>query len=618
MQIKKIIFLCKFICTLFGCLFSANTIAAQLCNECKTTNATQINLFKDNIQVQPMQATALIRSYFHNKGLNSGDTKFGCYTQKSGWGSDDCFEVTLNNKRYVFWFDDLSESDSDLVNKSVFGGACLIAGGKRDAAQGSNCYIDTSTKLDFIKDTFNMGVQNTGIKNTYTYYILGKIGISTIKHNGINIIDPYVFSKLQMGSVSNMHELIEGYSQIQFNKNGLIMDSMKCSHATRSLDNDDVVSCAVSYYDPTTNKNSYGFIDFVFDDLYEMIDSTGADGVARLTCKATGGQDTSKGACAGITQKICNDLKKHNIETEWNPDKGGCIMNAAATQYKWEKAKGYAGTAVAITLGVLAVPVSGGSSLLVITAVVGGVVTIIATIAVDAVQHIIDENFTAALIRANTCSTQTCKHSNISPDCRKCAQDSVYELVRTTTEFNGEYSDSDANAASYLIDKLSPIFLDGTMGSICLSASMRSIEQSKLVTTKKIAEGAQLLGAILTLGAGTTNAVKGAQNLGGKIANANAISSLGKTLKASKIMTYIEKYSSTIAKDFQDKAKLLTNKGKNLNKFIDSIGHGFDATDVMGYGSTVYDSWTASCTAELPCDKSIDDFINNFDNLCGA
>lgn len=633
MQIKKIIFLCRFICTLFMGLFSTNVIAAPACDPCHDIGCGgECDFFESNTQVQPIQAQELIRL-----ALGDSNVKFGEHTNNAV--GDDTYVVTdSKGAKHTFWFDDLADSKSAIVQDSVKAAVCRLNGGIPHEYTPSKCYISilSATELNNDLRSFamtakchNATTSQPAFCNIEHYTASGPL--RDLTHNGQTIISANTFSDMQIGNITDVINYLKQYTELQLlYKDNLFMKSFAClnnpiTYRESTLSSlDDILVCTVKFYDANKDKTFIKTIDFLFDDMYEHAKQSQSAGQAGLICNASGGSTMGNGTCAGFTESMCTELStKHGIATTWAPAKGGCIMNIvkeeASDQARNKIAIGVGG----MTMSILAIPFSSGASTTTavasataIVAGIAGVVTVIATATAMATSHIIDAKFNAALLGANQCLINICQTSTTT--CRECAKDSVKNLIKATIEFDGEYSNTNANAASYLINALSTYFLNGTMESVCIANEVKSIEKSDLVTINNVAETAQLIGALFALGTGATSAVKNAQTLGSKISTISkstktSVAALGILAKTKKINLLLSKTSAGL-KNIQKTFKAIQ---KN-EKFIEKFGTLSDTSDALDYGFNVYQTWSTSCSTNVPCDKSINEIINNFDNLCGA
>lgn len=605
--------------------------------------AGECKIFQESIQVQPMVAQQLIRL-----ALDDNDIIFGEYTNKTV--GDDTYEVTdSTGAKHIFWFDDLQDSKSDTVEHSVASAVCLLNGGRIDG-KSSLCYGRLSeSKLNQDLSQFGITVQCINNMNTEPYCkIQSKTLTGALRgfmYNNKQIMDPTAFKTMQIVSTDEVQEYLRDYTMLSISSYGLLMRGFQCLSMPKSyrptgeyVARDDVLSCTVTYFDSGADKTYKQTIDFLFDDMYEHSSLTASAGRAGLICSAQGGSATSKGVCAGFSQDMCINLQNEfNIDTEWNPDAGGCIMLDSQKNAKNQKVASIAGSAGLMVLGVVSLPVSGGTSAVAIVAAIGGVITLVSTLTSEITGAIIDAKFTANLLDANKCLINQCGGAIVrdsqlfvknktSEQCIACATESVQRLIESVIVYNGDFTNSNANASAYLIDILYSV-ISGTLQPICIEEIATNIEQSPLVDIKETADTAMLVGIVLSLGSGVTGKftkpkmttvmdkiVNKVKNLQSAQINTAALEALAVSGRAERLFVRMETMSQTTVNALKNykKARGWNTLTKNATRFIDDM----DATESSAVD--VYKTWTAHCGDSFPCDKTIDDFmsVETLNDLC--
>lgn len=464
-------------------------------------------------------------------------------------------------------------------------------------------------------------------------------GIQT--EDGEDIIDPYIFKNLEIENLAVAKEYVKTYTLLRFAMAGYVVNNMLCASSTVRISggpfsSDDFYPCIVEYYD-----NGYIYtknIGYLFDDASET--SKKATEISRgvLACKASGGDATDDGLCAGFSQEMCKDLKDNaGVDTRWDEEEGGCIMTTQADDYKKDKR---IKTAIAIGGAVIMVavaPWTGGTSLAVM-AVVGGTLVLVATVSREVFSRVIDVRFSAALAAANICLVNTCGGIGIdnehklyvrhkTPECIKCATETSKGLVMAMAEFEGEFSDTDAKTASHVLELLVSV-LDGTMASVCLQAVAEDTSKSWLVYGKKVSEGLILLGGVMSLGAGIKASASGGYGENAK----NLVDLVSGLFKSSKDTANVAVNTANATKTFSVLGKFMKNvstKIKNMadsvmkmvqRKTVDKLVELGDTADAaysnLTRASDLIDNWPKMCPSaqSFPCLKTVTSFCN--DGMC--
>jgi hypothetical protein len=248
--------------------------------------------------------------------------------------------------------------------------------------------------------------------------------------------------------------------------------------------------------------------------MYEHNKLTASAGRSGLVCSAQGGSATSKGVCAGFTEDMCLKLQSDfDVDTEWNPEAGGCIMQDSQKNAHRQKTAQISGSVGMFILGVVTLPVSGGASGVFIAAAIGSSLVLISTVTSGTINAVIDQKFTTALMAANSClinqcggtitkktTCDTCPNkgtitrmdvvNKTSADCISCATTSVRDIIETVITYNGDFAVSNANASAYMIDVLYSV-INGTLQPICLEKVATGIETSPWMTIKDISDTAR-------------------------------------------------------------------------------------------------------------------------------
>ena len=456
-----------------------------------------------------------------------------------------------------------------------------------------------------------------------------------------NIIDPYIFKNLEIENLAVAKEYVKTYTLLRLAMAGYVVNNMLCASSTVRISSgpfssDDFYPCIVEYYDNGMiyTKN----IGYLFDDASETSEKATEISRGVLACKASGGDATDDGLCAGFSQEMCKSLKDNaGVDTRWDEEEGGCIMTTQADDYEKNKR---INTAIAIggaVIMVAAAPWTGGSSLAVM-AVVGSTLVLVGTVSRDVFSRVIDARFSAALAAANMCLVNTCGGIGIdnknklyvrykTPECMECATDTSKGLVIAMAEFEGEFSDTDAKTASHVLELLVST-LDGTMAPICLQAVAEGTEKSWLVYGEKVSEGLILLGGVMSLGAGIKASASGGYGENAK-SLVELVSGLFKrskdtanvtinTAKATKTFSMLGKFMNKVSTKIKNMADSVMKivKNKTVEKLID-LGDTADAAySNVTRSADLINSWPKMCPSaqSFPCLKTVVSFCS--DGMC--
>jgi hypothetical protein len=624
-------------------------------NACRNVGTSgECTLFKEFIQVQPMVAQELIRL-----ALNDTKATFGEYTNKTV--GDDTYEVTdSSGAKHVFYFDDLQDSKSLNVTTSAAGAVCLLNGGKTQS-RSNLCYGSLSeSKLNNDLSAFGMSAQCFNNFNSEPYCkIIHKIKTGELRgfmYQGKQIINPETFKTMQIVSTDEVQRYLSDYTMLSIGSYGLLMRGFKCinipqTYKTSTTEIDDVLTCTVTYYNPNDNKTYKQTIDFLFDDMYEHSKLTASAGRSGLVCSARGGSATSTGVCAGFTQDMCLKLQSDfDIDTEWNPEAGGCVMQDSQKNARRQKAAQISSSVGMFVLGVVTLPVSGGTSAVFIAAAIGSSIVLISTVTSGTINAVTDHKFTSALMSANSCLINQCGGTRIqtttcdtcptketiqnlvvanktSEDCISCATASVRNIIETVITYDGTFAESNANASAYLIDILYSV-INGTLQPICLEKIATGIETSPWMTIKDISDTAMLVGTVMSLGAGVagkftkpnmTNVMDKiatkVQGLKGAKININAFEALAATGRIEKTIDRINKAGTSTFNALKNykKARAWQKLSTKATDFIKQID-----TPAAATPTSIYDAWITSCGSQFPCNATLDDFmtVEKLNGLC--
>lgn len=642
--IKSFIKLC-YLC--ISILFVVPCTAIAAGDPCRDIGVSgECNLFKDSIQVQPRNAQQLIRL-----ALNDENVIFGEYTNKTV--GDDTYEVTdSTGAKHIFWFDDLQDSKSANVNSSIAYAVCILNGGSMmyngigrcDGKLDSN-KLNQDLALFAMKATCKCqnGCTSGTIKEPHceitNNYITGSP--QGFIYNGEEIINPNIFSNMQIVNNSDVETFLEKYVVLRLGMHGLITTGFNCLSRPMYISGDgadanDLLRCFVTYKQmPDEEHTKRATVDFVFDDMLEYSKKTAAAGRSGLVCHAQGGSATEQGVCAGFTQEMCSTLNsKYGVSTKWDVESGGCVMLDSQRQAKLDTVQHYAGTGALFVLGVLTLPASGGASTAVIVAAIGGVLTLIGDLGHMVAEHQIDAHLSSALINANMCVLQDCGGltdngqslvNKIAPNCVSCATKSMQNLITTMLEFPSATEGDNMNSALYFLDILLPV-IEGTMAPICIEAVANSIETSSWETIKHISDWAMAIGVLTSMGVHATNTkniitvtekIKGLKNTSSSTIT-GAANAIGRSARMTKIVQKISNMSKKTLNTIKHLKEISAPWSGKAATFVERIGDFDDISDGFESATGIVTAWNSTCPTNFDCNEPITHFMSNntFNNLC--
>ncbi len=644
MQLKIIKAFFKMCCLCAGLQVFVPCTAWAANDPCRDIGESgECELFKDSVQVQPRIAQQLIRL-----ALNDENIVFGEYTNKTA--GDDTYTVTdSRGAKHVFWFDDMQDSKSGNVNSSIAYAVCILNGGSMLYNGIGRCDGKLNeSKLNQDLAQFAMrasckcqnGCASGAIKEPHceisSSYITSEP--KGFVYNGHEIIDPKVFSNMQIVNNSDIEMFLEDYVILKLGLVGLVVDSFKCLsrpmyYSDGGMGADDLLRCTVKYKDGFSDDVKASTIDFIFDDMLEHNKTTAAAGRSGLVCHAQGGSVTTQGVCAGFTQEMCVVLSDtYGVNTQWDENAGGCLMLDSQKQAKIEKVQHYAGAGTLFVLGVVTLPVSGGASVVGVVAAIGGVLTLVADVGHSVSDHKIDAGFAAALIGANKCLIKDCEtqltiNENMETvfieRCEKCATESIQNLIVAMLQYPSKMEDSDAEVAMYLLERLFPV-IEGTTAPICIDAATQMVETSNWESIKTVSEVAMSVGVLMSLGTHAGNAgkivtvadkiksLRGAKNI------ATTTSVIGRSARLQRIAQRISSVSKKTLETIKHLKEVTAPFSGKAAQFADKIMTADDVSDGLESAGGLVAAWNSTCSTQFPCEETITHFMRNdvFNNMC--
>lgn len=212
-------------------------------------------------------------------------------------------------------------------------------------------------------------------------------------------IDNTVFKDVQYVTGNEVEKQIKQYVQKELNRQNIKLETFSCDASTKHVYNSVALDGLIKEHAEVLTCYVNGApIDFLFADLSEDKDYAKTSGLSKMACVQLGGQIDGK-QCRGLDEKECTMLGDRLVSrgeagTKYMIDKGGCVLNAAATEHAINLIKEIA-AGVALTVvtdGAAAIPV---------------IVSIGTDLAFEAVQIWQDKipykDFKEFMAEANTC-----------------------------------------------------------------------------------------------------------------------------------------------------------------------------------------------------------------------
>lgn len=651
----------KLLSVITMCLFF-DSVAIAAGDPCYDVGAAGTCSLFDDVIVQDGAARGLIKVAM-KKDIRM-DTQFGYYDLKGELKKSEADNTYIyldsDGKSHIFHFNSLKlplgivEKERSSIKKNI----CKMYGGI-SASDGNVCYMDGPVEGTdsgwFYSDLkqFGMypkwhnktertveGTKTTSAVNAH-YEFLPEIEYDDFdisewgfSYDGREIINPDVFQNLQIKDLDSVKDYLRNYVLLKFATAGLVVNRFACASSTIRvqkgfLQYDDFFPCAVQYYDPKKDTKFDVNIGFLFDDVAETKKNTAQAGESMLACAAQGGSGTSKGVCGGFTEDMCNLMYTENgIETKWDPERGGCVMKAQRKHANNQMVKTFAVSAAGVIVGVLTIPVTGGGSTMAIVAIIGGVATVVGTIVSATANVIMDSRFSAALLAANNCLVTECggiKPSGTSKGIQlgnsscDCASEAVQKLAEAMIQYEGVFTEQDANAALFLIEAL--MYAEsGTLYSVCLEEIADNVDKSGWQDVAKISDAVALVGVVLSVPTWFHQGASAAATVGDTLKSKfvattgakTVLSTLSSIGKLSKIMDKVRKASNTALSGLKNVVNAADKSGKKMNALADKIL-------TIDNGNALMQAWGEVCPSRgFPCGSTVTSFVNDFDSMCGV
>lgn len=651
----------KFLSVITMCFFSVS-VAAAAGNPCFDVGVGgTCQLFADAV-VQDEAARGLIKVAMKSDVRDAQSDYYELMGNLTKSAADNHYiYLDSDGKSHVFEFKsfDLPAGAVDRERTSVRTAICKMYGGQ-SAADSGVCYMNTelsgvqSAHLWNDLKQFGMypewvpekeqqvvGNQKTVVRAHYRF--VSEFDADdfdaddwTFSYNGHEVINPNVFADLQIKDLISVKDYLADYTILRFAMSGLAVNNFSCASSTIKVRNgmlslDDFLPCSVTYHDVDRNMNISVNIGFVFDDAADTKKKTVQAGSAMLACAASGGSASEKGVCAGFDEQMCELLRtKNGVDVEWNLDKGGCVLKAQEKYNSGQTIKNMTVATVGVAVGVLTIPATGGGSAMAVVAIIGGVATAIGMVTSVTANLIMDSRFSAALLGANKCLIAECggiKHSVdpnvvqvVRPNSCACAREAVQGLAKAMVEYEGVFTEQDAETALFLIEAL--ISADaGTLYPVCLREIADGADKSGWQNVAKIGDAVALVGVVLSVPTWFSHAASSAKTVGDTLTNKfntsannaqNVLKTVGQTTKITKIADKMRSTANTAVLGLERLLSKVSGTGKKLNEFTDRLL-------TADSGKNLVQVWADVCpSTTFPCDATLTKFVADFDNMCGV
>lgn len=290
----------------------------------------------DKVNTQYEIGKALAQEYVYeyfkkhkNVGANS-DPKITCSFEIRNSGNDDFLSCATMDGKYVFefQFDDLYESLGIDIRYTTLEGLCKLYGGSISPKPYTYCtgeQIKTEElckKLNRVSKTFSFStVYKKDKGNCYVTFKMKGADESVKTYPGL---DSFIFQSYQTKFDNSTKVLIGRYVESTL---GSDFQRLWCASMPvtwyRKYRSDDIIECVL-----TTKKASYN-IEFVFDDLFELADTTSQGDTSKMGCLVDGGTYVA-GKCAGVSQEQCKALgSEFGVNTSFNQELKMCVLHDA-------------------------------------------------------------------------------------------------------------------------------------------------------------------------------------------------------------------------------------------------------------------------------------------------
>ena len=393
---------------------------------------------------------------------------------------------------YEFKFNDIHETNDTYIADSLLASVCKIhnteyrTSGVNIGTIASPSYswpsscltgdrqicagINKSLGRFSYKSEIGSVKNGTNANNSFSSCIISQIISNTSNLRTAFNIDNTVFQDVQYVAGEETDRQIKNYVRQQLQKQKIQFDerSFYCANSTNiihGINPKEVQTCYVN------GKP----IDFLFKDLSEEKDFVKDAGLSKMACVQLGGKVDQK-KCRGLDEQECNKLGNRLIArgeqgTKYLQEKGGCILNAAATEHAINLANEIV-TGIAITLiteGAATIPV---------------IVSIGTDLAFEAVQNWQDEipykdfkEFMAAAEECENITKEDILGDDSINDIRKYCMGNVLE--KYSKLMNTEMKDLAPDVAEQLTQKMTHI------KNIVGDESILYIDKSKISVGKQ-------------------------------------------------------------------------------------------------------------------------------------
>jgi hypothetical protein len=401
-----------------------------------------VDIFK-GVNTQQEPAVALAQAYVDEK-VGPGH-KIECQTTYTTYNNDDylaCTSSNYNSHVFEFQFDDLTESVDATIRRETLEGLCTLYGGEILPQEGpvtircsGSKTIGTKelcSKLNSVAKKFASAAtyekdRSKATSNSYCYVEsrMKPAGEALKTYPGL---DSTFFQSYQTKFDSSTKVLIGQYVESVLKDN---FSSLKCASMTKSwqrgLGVDDVVECTLRV---KSNKTESYKIEFVFDDLSELINITSQGDKSKMTCLTNDGTYVA-GRCVGVSEAQCTKLgQEAHVKVNFNSALKICELPDAKTQEGWDKALRIVESIGWATLAVWGVIGSGGAAIPALVAFGAGATVANSAIAVGGeVNESVANNYAdeiLGLIAKCKCDAECA--NGICKACESCVDCDVNEI----------------------------------------------------------------------------------------------------------------------------------------------------------------------------------------------
>lgn len=355
----------------------------------------------ESTNVQMLQAIALAQEY----GTVKYDKQLICSPEYRQSFNDDYIKCTdsTGTSFFEFRFDDVKESLDNTIKKSVAVALCQIHSGKMSddnvcVLGGCTALNNSLNKFGYSADFINNMGGARGCKIDF-----GTVAAADYTLKTAYGVSPEKFKNLQIQSGADLEFLLRRETQRQMKKQGIAMSNFSCAQSFKTYKTGDITNPKDDILTCVANGNQ---IDFLFDDMQEMLDFAAGVGASGLQCIADSGGTYDGKNCHGLTKEQCAKLNSEiDGGTRWDATLETCVLKNAA---KAETVKDVTNIGLSVGLGIATVATGGG-----VMVIVFAVAASAGAVAKKTAQEIKETDIRAFLATSAKCQSSNCAEKTL-------------------------------------------------------------------------------------------------------------------------------------------------------------------------------------------------------------